>query len=45
MDEAAVNALAEQYFAKALPSTVDDLLNIADTFDAPEGVEGVMNGM
>ena len=41
-DEAAVNALGEQYFAKALPSTVDDLLNIADTFDAPEGVEGVM---
>lgn len=41
-DEAAVNALAEQYFAKVLPSTVDDLLNIADTFDAPEGVEGVM---
>ena len=41
-DEAAVNALAEQYFAKALASTVDDLLNIADTFDAPEGVEGVM---
>ena len=41
-DEAAVNALAEQYFAKALPSTVDDLLNIADTFDAPEGGEGVM---
>lgn len=41
-DEAAVNALAEQYFANALPSTVDDLLNIADTFDAPEGVEGVM---
>lgn len=41
-DEAAVNALAEQYFAKALPTTVDDLLNIADTFDAPEGVEGVM---
>ena len=41
-DEAAVNALAEQYFTKALPSTVDDLLNIADTFDAPEGVEGVM---
>ena len=42
VDEAAVNALAEQYFARALPSTVDDLLNIADTFDAPEGVEGVM---
>lgn len=41
-DEATVNALAEQYFAKALPSTVDNLLNIADTFDAPEGVEGVM---
>ena len=41
-DDAAVNALAEQYFAKALPATVDDLLNIADTFDAPEGVEGVM---
>ena len=41
-DEAAVAALAEQYFAEALPATVDDLLNIADTFDAPEGVEGVM---
>ena len=42
LDEAAVNALAEEYFANALPETVDELLNIADTFDAPEGVEGVM---
>jgi maltose-binding protein MalE len=26
----------------AVPLTVDDILNIADTFDVPEGVEGVM---
>lgn len=25
-----------------IPSTVGDILNIADTFDAPQGVEGVM---
>jgi maltose-binding protein MalE len=25
-----------------IPQTVDDILNIADTFDVPEGVEGIM---
>ncbi len=39
LDEAQVEALAQEYFAQAIPSTVDDILNIADTFDAPEGVD------
>lgn len=29
-------------FLDALPSTIEDILNIADTFELPEGVEGVM---
>ena len=32
----------EEYMAEAVPDTVDDILNIANTFDVPEGVEGVM---
>ncbi|MCI9337879.1 MAG: extracellular solute-binding protein [Lachnospiraceae bacterium] len=32
----------ESYFQSAVPATVDDLRNIADSFDVPEGVEGVM---
>lgn len=32
-----------EYFGQAIPSTVDEILNIADTFDAPEGVEGVFS--
>lgn len=31
-----------QYFTKAIPATVNDILKIADSFDVPEGVEGVM---
>jgi maltose-binding protein MalE len=27
---------------EGIPQTVDDILNIADTFDVPEGVEGIM---
>lgn len=34
-----VEALAAQYLANGIPDTLDDILNIADTFDAPEGVE------
>lgn len=34
-----VEALAQEYLAAGVPATVDDILNIADTFDAPEGVE------
>ncbi len=32
----------EQYFQNAIPHTVDDILQIADTFDVPEGVTGIM---
>lgn len=35
-------AKTQEYLVQAIPSTVDDILNIADTFDVPEGVEGVM---
>ena len=42
LDEAALAAKTEEYFQKAVPGTVDDIMTIADTFDLPEGVEGVM---
>ena len=42
LDEALVAQKTEEYFAKAIPTTVEDLLTIADSFDVPEGVEGVM---
>lgn len=42
LDQAAVEALAVEYQQNAVPSTVDDILNIADTFDVPDGVDGVM---
>lgn len=41
-DDALLEAKTQEYFENALPATVDDILNIADTFDLPEGVEGVM---
>lgn len=34
--------LTMDYFGKAVPATVDDILYIGDTFDLPEGVEGIM---
>ncbi len=34
--------LVQKYREAAVPATVDDILNIADTFDVPEGVEGIM---
>lgn len=39
VDEAALAAKTEEIFQHAIPATVSDILNIADTFDAPEGVE------
>ncbi len=41
-DEAALSEKTQEYLANALPATVDDILNIADTLDAPEGMESVM---
>lgn len=42
VDEAELAALTEEYFQRAIPATVDDILNIANTFDVPEGVDGVL---
>lgn len=42
VDEAELAALTEQYFQAAIPATVDDILNIANTFDVPQGVDGVL---
>ena len=42
VDEAELAALTEEYFQKAIPATVDDILNIANTFDVPQGVDGVL---
>lgn len=39
IDEARLAALTEEYFQKAVPATVDDILNIANTFDVPQGVD------
>lgn len=32
----------ERYLSENFPHTMNDILNVADGFDAPEGVEGVM---
>lgn len=42
LDEAALAQRTEELMGAAIPATVDDILNVADTFDVPEGVEGVM---
>ena len=42
IDEALLAAKTEEYFLNAIPRTVDDILTIANTFDVPEGVEGVL---
>ena len=42
VDETQLAARTEEYYAKAVPQTMDEILNIADTFDVPEGVEGVL---
>lgn len=42
IDETALAEKTQEYMLKGIPATVDDILHIADTFDVPEGVEGVM---
>ncbi len=42
VSEEEIQALAEKIAMNFLPATVDDVLTIANTFDVPEGVEGVM---
>ena len=42
VDEAQLAAKTEEYFQKAIPGTLNALLEIANTFDVPEGVEGIM---
>lgn len=42
LNESQVDLKAQEYYANAVPATVDDILSIANTFDVPEGVEGVM---
>ena len=42
VDETQLAAKTEEYYARAVPQNMDDILNIADTFDVPEGVEGVL---
>lgn len=39
VDEGLLAANTENYFQNAVPGTVDDILNIANTFDVPEGVD------
>lgn len=42
ISEEALAAKTEEYLAGALPNTMSDILSFADTFDAPEGVEGIL---
>lgn len=42
VDEAELTVKAEEIFQRAVPDTLSDILLIADDFDAPEGVEGIM---
>lgn len=39
IDETVLAQKTQEYFLQAIPSTVDDILYIADTFDVPEGVD------
>jgi maltose-binding protein MalE len=42
INEEELAAKTEEYLADALPGTMEEILSFADSFDAPEGVEGVM---
>lgn len=42
LDADAVAEKKKFYLEKSVPSTMDDILSFADTFDVPEGVEGIM---
>lgn len=40
-DEDTLAIRTEQFYANAVPATVNDILRMADTFDPPETVEGI----
>lgn len=40
-DEETLQTKTEVYMEQAVPKTIEDLLNLANTFDPPEGVEGI----
>lgn len=42
-DEETLAIRTEQFFAEAVPATVSDILQMADTFDPPETVEGIFS--
>ncbi len=42
-DEETLALRTEQFFANAVPATVNDILQMADTFDPPETVEGIFS--
>ncbi len=42
VDEALLAAKTEEYFGNAIPSKIEDILNIAYTFDVSAGVEGIL---
>lgn len=41
VDEATIAAKTEQYYQIAIPDAVDDILSVADSYETPEGVEGI----
>lgn len=41
MEEAALQARADEIMESAIPQTIDDILKVADSFDPPESVEGI----
>lgn len=42
-DEQTLALRTEQFFNRAIPATVSDILQIADSFDPPETVEGIFS--
>ncbi len=42
VDETVLAEKTQEYLLNAIPATVEEIQNIADTFDVPEGVEGIM---
>lgn len=42
-DEETIALRTEQFFDRAIPTTVNDILQIADSFDPPETVEGIFS--
>lgn len=42
LDQTVLAQKTQEYLEAGIPQTVDEILSIADTFDVPEGVEGIM---